>query len=123
MSFWLQLTAAGIPDVYLPGNKELKTEIETPILYINRGCHSATILAHYNSFKLYKYKIIEESIHKIDENLPRLIQDNQTYTGKELNRKLFQNNDITNIDEDALERMILNSHKNCGCNNSDDNSD
>jgi hypothetical protein len=82
-----------------------------PKLYVNKNCHSCTILGHQNLFELYKlYNVVQI---EDNDNVPRLEDGDNKYIGIDLMRKLYQNININDIEDDKLEKMIENDHRNC----------
>jgi|694.fasta_scaffold76414_6 hypothetical protein len=82
-----------------------------PNLYVNKNCHSCTILGHQNLFELNKlYNIVQI---EDNDNVPRLEDGDNKYIGIDLMRKLYQNININDIEDDKLEKMIENDHRNC----------
>jgi hypothetical protein len=82
-----------------------------PKLYVNKNCHSCTILGHQNLFELNKlYNVVQI---EDNDNVPRLEDGDNKYIGIDLMRKLYQNININDIKDDKLEKMIENDHRNC----------
>lgn len=83
-----------------------------PILYLNRNCHSCSILGHQNMLELYNhYKVVVEDGN--EDTLPSLEDNGEKYTGIELNKKLFENIGIKDVSIENLEKMCTNDHRNC----------
>jgi hypothetical protein len=119
-----------IKNLQIPLNKEKQTEKEKEkdnrnianmddmTLYCNKNCYSCAILAHSNIFKLSQYNLsVFRTKH---EEYPVLKQNGIIYKDIDLAKKLYENINITDIQDDKLISLTNgNKHINCTCNDSD----
>jgi hypothetical protein len=93
------------------GGLTFGNEPSFPRLLVNKNHHSCTIMGHYNMLKLSEYNI--EQKDGTTDKYPLLeLSENETLSGIELQRKLFENCGITDVTDEDLQKVI-NSHRNC----------
>ena len=82
-----------------------------PTLIVNQNCHSCALLGHPFLLSLDHYQI--EYREGRSAEFPLLQQDGHEYRGLELQRKIFQKINITDLSDEKLAKTIVNDHRNC----------
>jgi len=87
---------------------------DKPYLYLDKDCISTMIRAHGNMFNINdQYNIINTDNYKENNELPKLEQNDITYTGAELIMQMYKNVDI-DIDIEKAKSLITGyDHRNC----------
>lgn len=84
---------------------------DKPILYLNENCHSTSIKGNQFLFNLDQYSIRHRKGR--DDIFPILLDKDTSYSGVNLQRIIFKNIGVDDIDQDKLIQTMENDHRHC----------